>query len=394
MYMNELSLVKCESYSYDDVYSAVQEGIRLIGGMARFSPGPNKSVLLKPNMLAAEPPGSCATTHPAVFRAVAQLLGETGTAVYYGDSGEDPEEETIRKTGMADAASQSDASHVSFAHGHTRAYPSGVQYRSFFCADALRQHNALISIPKFKTHALTFMTCCVKNQYGCIPGTKKRDLHFRIPDPVNFARYLLDLTTCIAPRLYVVDAIWAMEGNGPRKGTPKKLGCIAVGTDPVAIDATLCRIAAIDPGKVPSVYLGPAFNAGVWEKDRISVKGTAPDAFKDSALQLVSTPDMLIRAKGLFRIVYPLFAPRPAIDASKCVRCFKCIDVCPAHPKALRTPHKGRHAPPAFHYQNCIRCFCCQEFCPYGAIYVKNPVLYRLFVVLRRIHSRLCRMSA
>ena len=41
-----------------------------------------------------------------------------------------------------------------------------------------------------------------------------------------------------------------MEGNGPIQGTPRTMGLVVAGADPVAVDATCCRIMQIDPRRV------------------------------------------------------------------------------------------------------------------------------------------------
>jgi uncharacterized protein (DUF362 family) len=46
-----------------------------------------------------------------------------------------------------------------------------------------------------------------------------------------------------------------MEGNGPIQGTPKHSGVLEAGGDPVAVDATCCRIMGIDPMKVRYLQL-------------------------------------------------------------------------------------------------------------------------------------------
>ena len=51
-----------------------------------------------------------------------------------------------------------------------------------------------------------------------------------------------------------------MEGNGPIQGTPKHAGVLVAGSDPVAVDATCCRIMQIDPFQIG--YLRLAASAG------------------------------------------------------------------------------------------------------------------------------------
>ncbi len=41
-----------------------------------------------------------------------------------------------------------------------------------------------------------------------------------------------------------------MEGNGPIQGSPKSAGVLLFGDDPVAVDATACRVMGLLPEKV------------------------------------------------------------------------------------------------------------------------------------------------
>jgi uncharacterized protein (DUF362 family) len=75
--MSKVALIRCEDYEYDHVKEAVQKGIALLGGAGVFAQ-PNEKILLKPNWIMAVPPERCATTHPAVFKAVAEIFQTYG----------------------------------------------------------------------------------------------------------------------------------------------------------------------------------------------------------------------------------------------------------------------------------------------------------------------------
>src|SRR4030042_6341045 len=80
-----VALVRCDTYEEDRVFKAVQEGLDLLGGAFVFAKS-NEKIVMKPNVLIGANPDNCVTTHPAVFKAVGQLLMEAGASVYYGDS--------------------------------------------------------------------------------------------------------------------------------------------------------------------------------------------------------------------------------------------------------------------------------------------------------------------
>jgi uncharacterized protein (DUF362 family) len=51
--------------------------------------------------------------------------------------------------------------------------------------------------------------------------------------------------------LAIVDAVTAMEGDGPLMGKPRHVGCLAMGADVVATDATCAGIMGLNPEKIP-----------------------------------------------------------------------------------------------------------------------------------------------
>jgi len=66
---------------------------------------------------------------------------------------------------------------------------------------------------------------------------------------------IADLHTLFPLTFSIVDGIVGMEGNGPIQGTPRPMGIVVAGADPVAVDATCCRIMHIDPRRVSYLTL-------------------------------------------------------------------------------------------------------------------------------------------
>jgi NAD-dependent dihydropyrimidine dehydrogenase PreA subunit len=175
-----------------------------------------------------------------------------------------------------------------------------------------------------------------------------------------------------------MDAIMAMEGNGPRNGTPKSLNLILLSTDPVALDASVCRIIGLDPKLVETITYGELFGLGT--SHNITYLGDPIDDFSSSdfkvnrSRQKTTTDTSFLSTSFLRRYS----APRPTINADICTKCGRCVEVCPAQPKALNWGSDGKTQPPVYDYAKCIRCYCCQELCPFNAIYVKTPVLGKI----------------
>lgn len=220
--MSEVAVVRCESYSQTEVNAAVNKGLELIGGLQNFVK-PGEKILLKPNLLTAEYPEKCVTTHPAVFKAVAEALQNAGAQLRYGDSpGFGSPEGAARKSGIAAAATELGIPMADFHQGQEAVCADALQNKKFIIAKGVLESDGLISLPKLKTHGLTRMTGCIKNQFGCIPGWLKGEYHVKLPDVNSFAQMLVDLNILLKPRLYIMDGIIAMEGNGPRGGGTQK----------------------------------------------------------------------------------------------------------------------------------------------------------------------------
>ncbi|MBE0417670.1 MAG: DUF362 domain-containing protein, partial [Coriobacteriia bacterium] len=260
-----VALVRCETYDEDVVHAAVGRGLELLGGADRFVT-PGERVLLKPNLLVASAPGSSVTTHPSVFAAVARHLADAGANLSYGDSPAVGRPEGVaRRAGLADVAAHLDIPFADFTNSRDFSARDGQVVKRWSIAEGVFAADRVVSLPKMKTHALTRMTGAVKNQFGCIPGARKGEFHARMPDIRRFAQMLVDLCAAVAPRLYVMDGIVAMEGNGPRGGDSRPVGVLLLSDDPVALDATACRLMGLDPTLVETVTLGQESGLGRWE---------------------------------------------------------------------------------------------------------------------------------
>ncbi|MGE5707009.1 MAG: DUF362 domain-containing protein [Bacteroidota bacterium] len=372
--MPKVALVRCESYDPTLVLAAVERGLGLLGGIESFLK-PGEKILIKPNLLAPDPPEKCTTTHPAVFRAMAQLAQAAGAVVSYGDSpGMGPTILAAKRAGLAEVADELGVALADFQHGETVPF----EKREFVLAKGVLASDGLISLPKLKTHALTRVTGSIKNQFGCIPGTLKAELHTKLPDPQSFCSYLVDLNRCLKPRLFVMDGIVAMEGNGPRGGKPKPMNILLFSTDPVALDATVCKLIEMPLSFVPT--LAAAEKSGLGTAEEIEWVGDPLESFLQPSFEAKREPAANTQLSGPLGILLKAFKglmSRPVITGT-CIRCGICVEACPVRPKAVFWPKGKKDRTPVYQYGRCIRCFCCQEHCPQSAIEVKDPPLRRL----------------
>ena len=381
----KVALVLVCTYEQSAVDEAVKTAVELLGGIGRFV-RPEEKILLKPNLLARAKPQKAITTHPAVFGAAARLLREAGYEhLSYGDSPGNPTtsaEKAADEGGITEAAEAFGIPMADFSHGSTVLCKDGRVSGSFCLCNGVIEADALINLPKMKTHALERITGAVKNLYGCIWSFNKAAGHAKYPSSEAFSDMLCDLNRMTKARLHIMDGIVAMEGNGPSSGTPVKMNVILASDDPVALDSVFAALVRLDPADVPTCVSGEAAGVGVMNHAGISV--LTPDAVLSvaEAAEKYGNADFDVYRgtlkKSLLTKVTPLLPflqERPRVDHSKCIACGVCEEACPVEHKAV---HAGKGQKAKYDYKKCIRCYCCQEMCPAKAITVYYPPLSKL----------------
>lgn len=374
-------MIRCDSYDDSAVQTAFARGIGLLGESVSDLFRSGETILIKPNMLQATPPEQAACVHPSVFGACAQWLKEQNVVVTYGDS---PAiagpQHAANRNGIADMARRLDIPMADFRNGRDVPTPEGCQIRRFHIANGVLDADGLVAISKLKTHGFTSMTGAVKNQLGCVPGLRKAEFHARFPDPSDFSRMLVELTVTVAPRLYVMDGILAMEGKGPNAGDPRPMNVLLFSVDPVALDTVAADIIGLPSDKLHVLEHGESLELGVTSS--FTVVGDPIDSLKVSEFKIPDVHHMNVDS-FLVKLFREWIAQKPVILPERCIECGQCEAICPVDPKAVQLKSPGDV--PRYTYKHCIRCFCCQEVCPEKAIDIRTPLLGRL---LRRIQRR------
>ena len=370
--MDLISLQRCNAYDEDVVYERVVTLLEPLGGIGQFVK-PGQTVLLKPNMLAGKPPEAAVTTHPSLVKAVIKLVQQAGAHVLVGDSpGIGSFERVAEKTGLAQAVQEAGGKLAPF--GETRSIKTTGTFRQLELATAYLDADVVINLPKLKTHEMMTLTCGVKNLYGAVVGTAKAGLHLTAGHSKElFAGLLLEIAQARPVALTIVDGIIAMEGNGPNSGTPRQLGLLIAGENPVAVDTVAAKLAGI-----PSVLLPVELEArrrGVpgTELDQIKVVG---EQLQESAAVPFVLPDGLDVQFGLPGFLKKLLrnqlTPLPVAEPSRCTLCGVCRDACP--PGAITITKNALKVASG----RCIRCWCCRELCPQHAMEIQRTFLLRM----------------
>lgn len=379
--MPDVSIVRCESYQKEVCDRALDEVLAPFGGLDWVEPG--MKIAIKANLVAAMKPETAATTHPALLAALTRKLVARGASVIVGDSPGNLYNAAVLNhvysvTGLHAVEEAGGALNRDFGMKNASFEQAHVA-KHFSYTSWLDGADAIISFCKLKSHGMMCLSAATKNLFGAVPGTMKPEYHFRYPDPLDFAGMIIDLNDYFKPSLYIVDAVLAMEGNGPTAGTPRQMGALLAGKNCHKLDMICAKLIGLDPMVVPTLKAAVNYGLVSENTEDISVEGSVEDYFlpdferieRGRGMQFdTMLPGVLGKAFG--KIARRALRSYPKLKKSECVGCGLCANVCPAKAIAIREK-KAR-----VDYKVCIRCFCCQEFCPKGAMKVHRPIPARI----------------
>lgn len=387
--MEKVALLKCEDYDVKLIEEKLREGFNLLGGdkfLKELIPY-NKKVLLKPNMLSIEEAGSPVITNFNVFEAVIRIIKDYTSDISFGDSpGFGDPLKAAERSGLLNIAKKYDVKFEDFKDSIHVKLDESILCKSWTIAKAPYEADVLITLPKLKTHAMAYYTGAIKNQFGCVPGSLKATWHTRMPNANNFCKMLLDLNTLVNTNFAILDGIIAMEGNGPKSGTPKKMNTLIMGKSLSAVDSTAVRLIGYDnPLDIPLLKEAYDQNWGEVLPKNIELLGQSIEDMKVSDFQLC-------RKAGSFYFISPavtnflrdLIAPDPSLIEEKCIGCGRCKEVCPEKSRVIKMIKDKDKNIPTWNMKECIRCFCCQELCPCGAIELKYSTLGKILKMNKR----------
>ena len=242
--MGDVAQVRLTDYD-----TAVAEALDLIGAASRL---PDRGlIIIKPNLTNADAPP--VTTPVAAAEAVLKYCRVHSAAeIAIGEGcGSGVTQRTFDANGYTDLARRHDLQLLDFNQepAVTVRHPQAVQLTEFHLP-RIAQDAFVISLPVLKDHSFTVTTIAMKNMFGLAPapyyqGTwNKSKLH-----SPSTHQSVVDICLYKRPDLCVVDAGVALTGMH-LAGTPKTLGLLFAGFDPVAVDAHGSRLLGHDPAKI------------------------------------------------------------------------------------------------------------------------------------------------
>lgn len=371
-----VAISNCPDYEEERVRSAVRGAVRAIGGLEP-AVRPGQNVLLKANMLAPAGPEEAATTHPAVVRAVAELVLEAGGVPVVADSPgyiyAGGKCRALKACGIRDVGVELGVETTQFESLENPfvevGVPQGAILQSVYAARMALEADVIITLPKIKTHAGTWYTGAVKNMFGAVATRTRKEAH-RLAAYQRFSQAIVDIYSVLAPRtkMAIMDAVVGMEGEGPRHGAPRQLGLIMASCDPVALDAVASKVIGFEPLEILTTKFAADRGLGVGDLDAIAILG---EQVKDVAVEFekpsgrqVNLPPLLMKA------VHRLIKIRPGVNRSSCDKCKICAKSCPVDAISMASY-------PEIDRDLCIECYCCNEMCPTGAMEIRKSWLAR-----------------
>lgn len=347
-----LSTVAIMEASYENCHEAVERVFKLFPVDIE-----GKKVVIKPNVLRSATPEEGITTHPAVLKAVMdEVLRRHPASLIVGDNpgifSYGMNEKAFQDTGLMEAAGT--------YYRNIGADTVQVEINSPYVSHALVSRaiieaDVYISLPKFKTHGLTGLSCAIKNNFGLLVGALKAQTHKQAGNPFAFAEALVDVFAIRVPDLIIVDGVLAMEGNGPASKDLIHLGKILAGDDPVAVDTVVAHMMGF-PELPRTIGLAAAKGFGISDLAQINIDGPLT---KIPGFKLPEGMDP--RAASTMSAATNV---RPVINEDLCIVCGTCVEHCPSGALTM-------HEYPVVNPELCITCFCCQELCPEKAIELK-----------------------
>ena len=361
-------LVRCENYDEPQVQRSIEKGVALLGIRNQLEV---EKVLIKPNCLSPKSPPLCVTTHPSVVRAVVRIFKPSCQEITVADQpGGAHGEKALQTSGIKSVADGEGVRVTSFdREGYERVELAGLLKDGYF-AKAYLQSDLVVSLPKLKTHAQTKFTGAVKNVFGAVP-LKTRRLAHSLAELLSEA--VVDIYSFSPPALNIMDAVWAMEGDGPSQGQPRYLGLILLSEDAVALDAVASYLIGFDPMEIHTTRIAHVRGLGVGDLQEIETIGEDPDAYRKRFKPPMNL--FMKNAKLLSWLLYSISSVKPKFYRRHCDRCEGCVDVCSVDAISMN-PY------PLIDYDRCIECFSCAEICGQDAIKPKRmfhlPLLGKL----------------
>ncbi|MGA2767648.1 MAG: DUF362 domain-containing protein [Candidatus Bathyarchaeia archaeon] len=228
------------------------------------------TVLIKVNFITVKTWDTGATTDPIVVEAIIERLKNLHVKIYVveSDATMTSADKAFEATGMREMCERNGVECLNLRHVKDRVkidVPNSETLKSITVPRIVTE-SAVVSAAKLKTHMSTGVTLGMKNMFGLLPDKFKGKYHLK-----GISKVIVDINSVLKPVLTVIDGFVGMEGRGPSDGTPVQMDLIITGKDPVATDATGCRVMGFDPHEIS--HIRKACEKGLGSIDDVQILG-------------------------------------------------------------------------------------------------------------------------
>lgn len=235
-----VSKVRCNG----DLRQNIGRAVAAIGGFQKLVE-PGDTILVKANFNTSDPPP--ASSDPQFVKAVIELLYEHGAGkVVLGESSmiSQSTRNTLRKTGMLQAAEEARAEVVIFDEGEWVPVETGGCYlRKVALAKAGLEAGKIVYVCCLKTHRFADFTLSLKLAVGFVRRRDRVAMHLR-----RLSEKLAELNLAIAPDLIIMDGRRCFISGGPSNGEVREPNLILASGDRIAMDVEALKVIQSYPG--------------------------------------------------------------------------------------------------------------------------------------------------
>jgi uncharacterized protein (DUF362 family) len=255
------------AHHLDSVKETLKACLEPLGGIGAFAK-PGSKVAIKVNAGFSGPPGVY-TTDPRVVEALIMLLQECVGPREIRIAENAAEFHMLEEIGLGSTtmecfeacglAAVAERRGVTLAAMENEIHeqvliPGATLMTHCIVPRTILEADTLIFVPHLKNHMAAWITLCLKLSQGVIPTSEKKKFH-----DGRLTEKLLDLLRIIRPDLCIVDALWAMQGQGPTSQFPddviRDMDVLMAGTNPIAVDTVGALLMGLDPADVPVLAL-------------------------------------------------------------------------------------------------------------------------------------------
>lgn len=318
-----------DSLNYEQIEDMVRRSIELAGGLdAIIDKG--DMVLLKPNIVDAEPSGSGEITDVRVIKALIKIIDELypgEVEIVVGEGSPRPMDyemdyqskwrqpvwdELWDVAGYQDLFTDSYLENIDFRFSNLNGSPADNPWEDlrevevpgggeslpqggkYFVHKDVINADVFISVPVLKIHSVN-MTAVLKNQVGIAPSTRygfsknagvpqdeyQHQLVHNEPPEYWIEKGIVDLSSIADIDFAVVDATACLETDksarrsGSRITNLVRMNSIVAGPDPVAVDSVSARLMKLNPDDIEQITLAEKKGLGTADFDKIKIRGSS-----------------------------------------------------------------------------------------------------------------------